>query len=158
MCFRNSRRRLRPRRWPRRRRFGPRWHSRPGAPGSGLAPFDAWDYRPPYLPSGMSIRVAANSDRLAEPLIFVVPEAVPPEAYPQSARQPLTQPNGVDRITRLTITTTAGPAFSPELQTLAELGVADIDQGAGPRLLMEFDQRRKDESIDFQPTLPLSFV
>lgn len=45
---------------------------------SEAIPFPTWDYRPPYLPDGMSIPVAVASDDLALPFVFRSPGSLPP--------------------------------------------------------------------------------
>jgi hypothetical protein len=61
-----------------------RWRDRPTRCPFGICiraesaedqslPFTSWDYHPPYLPKGMQIDVATNSDRLTEPFLFHTP-------------------------------------------------------------------------------------
>ena len=48
---------------------------------SEAIPFPTWDYRPPYLPEGMSIPVAVASDDLALPFVFRSPGSLPPSEW-----------------------------------------------------------------------------
>lgn len=73
--------------------FGLAWR----AP-SPADPIATWPYAPPYLPEGMHIPVAVDSDDLAQPFLFQSPGRQPPSAWPAARRGVLQGPTGLRRI------------------------------------------------------------
>lgn len=111
-------------------------------------PFDAWEYAPPYLPQGAAFRMAANSDVLREPLIFVLPwSRTPSWDVPD-------HPNGARRMTRVLF----GPCpegHSAALSTFLGLGLVSCTDTADPLLRIELDLGRQGVECDLRPDLPL---
>jgi hypothetical protein len=143
-------------RWARRGRdvspFGVGLRPIPGA--EAVVPFQAWEYRPPYLPEPLAIHMADNSDRLREPLLFFLEFGRRPNPDDPARRQPREHVAGVQAITRLQIAGQAG--ISPELRSV-EGQCASLRFAAASESLMEigFDGERKGRTVDFRPTLPL---
>ena len=81
--------------------FGIGFRPSPGA-GSDAA-FDTWEYRPPYLPEPLAIRMGCNSELTAEPLLFYLPFGRRPDPNDLARRQPREHPAGVRSITRIRI-------------------------------------------------------
>lgn len=61
---------------------------------SSSRPFPSWDYRPPYLPAGHSIQMAADAP-LNEPLWFYAGFLRRPNSAPPDQRQPMDHPRGL---------------------------------------------------------------
>jgi hypothetical protein len=106
-------------------------------------PVATWDYSPPYLPPGMSLRIAASAS-IAEPMVFFAPGGSPP-------------PPVEHVLARATITRaefSVRDAASPGLRAIASPVVAFVGGGA-PSLRLELDGGRQGQSLDLAPELPL---
>lgn len=112
------------------------------------APFDCWDYAPPYLPPGSAFRMAASSEVLVEPLIFVLPwSRTPSWDVPD-------HPSGARRITGVRF----GPrrdAPSAVMQAFLSLGLVSCGEDAAPLLEVQLDGGRRGKQCDLRPGLPL---
>jgi hypothetical protein len=112
-------------------------------------PFATWEYSPPYLPEGTSFPMAASSEKLDEPLIFVLPWARSPSWEVPD------HPNGARRLTAVTF----GPRVSKPSEVLTSflgLGLARCADSDAPLLQVELDQHRQEHDRDFRPDLPLT--
>jgi hypothetical protein len=105
-------------------------------------PFPTWDYRPRYLPAGMTIDMACNSGVLGEPLLFRIDRPFVAFGSHRLASRTLRQ------------ATLATPDLAPMslLRDVAMPGLRLID-GDAHLLELEFDDAR--EQIDLRPALPL---
>ena len=111
-------------------------------------PFDTWKYSPSYLPAGAAFAMAANSDMLDEPLIFVLPwSRTPTWSTPD-------HPNGARRLTRTHLVFHRG-ARSWVMQQFESLGLVSLSTGDGPLLQIEFDHAAQRERRDLRPELPI---
>ncbi len=111
-------------------------------------PFESWRYSPDYLPEGFGFAMAANSERLDEPLIFVLP-------WSRSASWATpTHPNGAQRITKVSFVLGASSP-SEEMAAFLELGLVSLDDGVEPVLRIELDHGAQGEQHDLRPRLPL---
>lgn len=112
-------------------------------------PFDAWDYAPPYLPEGSAFQMAANSEVLSEPLVFVLPwSRTPSWEVPH-------HPNGARRMTGVVF----GPCpegHSVALSAFLDLGLVSCTTAEAPLLQIEFDSGRQGVQCDLRPGLPLT--
>lgn len=115
-------------------------------------PFPTWPYRPPYLPAGMHIDVAADTAP-HEPFVFAIPFGGRPDAAPPDRRQPLAHPSGATMITALRMTLPG--AASPALLALQHAGVVMLAHGDAPALALELDHARAGRMLDLHPGLPL---
>jgi hypothetical protein len=115
---------------------------RPGTPGEQPL-FRIWKYRPPYLTDGSAILMATNSERLDEPLLFVLPSGRQPES-PGTARE----------ITRVVIETPVA-APSGEAIALAHSRIVEWRRAPAHGMLVEFDRGAGGETVDLRPSLPL---
>jgi hypothetical protein len=82
-------------------------------------PFPTWDFRPPYLPDGVSIAMAASSNVSAEPLIAIIPFGRRPDGLPSERAQSLDHPAGPRSIRSARL---AGPWPEPVSAALTALG------------------------------------
>jgi hypothetical protein len=150
-------------------RLHPRWHERErGAcpfgiclrpvEGKGEAPFAGWPYRPRYLPPATQIVVANNSDALAEPMLFWFDAGARPDRYPADRRQPITHPNGVREITRLTWVRPSAAAPSAALAAVIGGGVLSVRDGERHALEIGFDGEPLGRNCDLAPELPISLA
>ena len=128
---------------------------RPRVQHVGPAPFSSWEYRPLYLPSPLSIRVATNASALTEPMLFYLPFARRPDSHPMA--QPLRHRAGLHEVTRLELVSPYVHSLSPEIAAVTAPGLAILR--AGPQFLVElgFDQESQGQQADFRPGLPLLF-
>ncbi len=121
-------------------------------------PFTYWDYRPPYLPPGMAIPMATNSDELTEPLIFAIPFGGRPDHYPADRRQPIDHPLALREVTKVGLVLPASMVYSSAVRYLLENGLVEIVPGTCYQLLLEFDQAAQGESASLAPLLPLTLI
>jgi hypothetical protein len=154
-----------------RTRLGERWQRRgqgaspfgigfrPGrSPDSMQAPFDTWDYRPPYLPPELSIQMATSSQRVSEPLLFFLAFAKRGAEQRPRTPQPLDHAAGLRLITRLRVTGPPHELATSELRA-AELACPWLSIAPGGDEVAEvgFDGEAAGKSHDFRPALPLVF-
>jgi hypothetical protein len=119
-------------------------------------PFGAWEWRPPYLPLGTRIDVAARM-AASEPLVFATPYNGRPDALPEERRQPILHPRGVVEITGLRITLPAGEPTSGAVHALNRAGAVSFEMGNHHLAEIEFDHGSQGQSVDFRTSLPLRF-
>ena len=131
---------------------------RPATGSDGPFPFATWTYRPLYLPAGVTIPVAANSDRLNEPLVFVATIGAAPSTYPAARRQPLDHPAGVRRMTSVKLTLPGAEPISSELAKVVELGLVTVERGEAFHMDVVFDEAAQGRAHRFEPELPLSLL
>jgi hypothetical protein len=112
-------------------------------------PVSTWAYRPPYLPQGYSIPVAANSANPREPLLFFLPAAL--------ARAPAIEPhpNGTRAVSHVALTLPKWGTVSPELDWLVNGGLMSFDVGDAESLQVEFDGRARGQSLRLDTATPL---
>src|SRR5688572_2850484 len=101
---------------------------RPRAPTDAL-PFEGWKYAPAYLPPPMSIHFGANSEDVAEPMLFYMAPGYRPDQVPRQWRQPLEHALGLREITRVTICIPGNGALSGSLAAAMASGVVDVRRG-----------------------------
>jgi hypothetical protein len=124
---------------------------------SGAAPelpFPTWAYRPPYLPLGSAIAIAAGMP-LAEPLLFASPFGRRPAAAAPEEREPLQHPAGMRELTACRLTLAASTPPSAALRSIAELGVISVRDGDAPLLELWFDGGSRRQQADLRDALPL---
>lgn len=120
-------------------------------------PSKTWSYRPKYLPDGMAIEMADNSDRVSEPLIFIVPGGVPPCEYSSNRAEPLQHPAGVNEISHVAIDVSASMPHSDALQYIASVGMVDIGCALKPSMRIEFDGGESNTAVDLWESLQFKF-
>lgn len=117
--------------------------------------FAHWDFCPPYLPKGMSIAVATNSNIVTEPMLFQTPFGKRPDTQPPAKKQPLTHHAGLQEITRVTLVSPAAKHPSPELQSVVETEELQLREGTKYCIELGFDREKQNKKVDCQPELPL---
>jgi hypothetical protein len=128
---------------------------RPGGPQGCDPPFQAVEYRTPYLPPGMSIQVAANAGMLSEPMLFYLPFARRPDRYPADRRPAMEHATGLREIFSIGLT---GPRLldvSPELKASIEAGLLSWRRDADWGVELSFDGEKAKRQADLRPDLPL---
>lgn len=128
---------------------------RPAGESRDSLPFSTWDYKPLYLPEGMSIPIAANSDRRQEPLIFVSWAGRRPDAYPEGQQPPMDHRIGCREVTSLRVTLPLRESHSPELRKVHDLGLIGIRAGDEYCVEVRCDGGRAQQEARLAPELPL---
>lgn len=129
---------------------------RSDVPGSLELPFATWNYYAPFLPKGASLPIAANSENLSEPLIFMSPVSLIPSASPLKRGLLINKP-GFDEITKLRVTLPGEKNFSAELRKLTELGLVELKRSDRYHLEIEFNKAEEGQIQLFDSKLPISF-
>lgn len=126
---------------------------RPGPSGGTAAPFDAWPFRPPYLPEGLAFGVADGTP-LTEPMWVHLPFARPQDQAPPERRQPMEHRLGIRLVTRVRL---CGPvtAWSDAARRVREAGVLELETEPEHRLEIEWDGGQQGREADLRPELPL---
>jgi hypothetical protein len=123
---------------------------RPSDPQNTEPPFPAWEYRPAYL---------------SDPLLMYIGEVgidEPMWVYLSFMRRVqreqwfIEHPIGVREITGVSLTSPV-PLRSPVAQRIVESGVLSTRTGTTSLLEIEFDNKRRNEHVDFRPHLPFLF-
>jgi hypothetical protein len=105
--------------------FGIAWR----APVSGAEPaISTWAFSPPYLPEGMTIAVAEDSDDVRQPMMFRSPGSAPPIDWLPEKRGDLQHGCGLGAVQEITLTMPASAPPCDALKTIA----ADCE----PRLML----------------------
>jgi hypothetical protein len=153
----------------RRTRLWERWSGRAGGacpfglcvrPAANQAddfPFATWDYRPSYLPAGLSFGIAKNSEVLAEPFLCHLGSGQRPDCYANARQQPLRHLAGLREITRVRLVGPYDGRISSELKAMVEVGLIELRQGDKHRVEIGFAGESHRKQIDFRPALPLIF-
>jgi hypothetical protein len=119
------------------------------------APFSTWDYRPPYLPEQLAIQVATSSDRVEEPLLFIVSFGGRPDQAVNPEHRPGDHPAGIAELTRVTISGPYADHSSPELAAAAGTGCFSLQPAARHLLELGFDNEVQGRCHDLRPDLHL---
>ena len=132
--------------------FGIAW--RTTGDGAVFAP-TTWEFRPPYLPSGMSIDVCVDSDDPRQPMMFKSPGAAPPVQWPPERRRNLQRLAGLGRIlaTRLDIPWSIEP--SPTLAAIAKRTSLNVQPTSSEVHSVTFEVERLDGDRPLIIRLPL---
>jgi hypothetical protein len=97
--------------------FGIAWRKCEGQPASALP---TWEFTPPYLPKGMSIKVATDSDDPRQPMMFESPGSSPPIEWPIEKRGNLQHSIGLGAVTEIRLTMPTDAAPSSALKGIAQ--------------------------------------
>ncbi len=118
-------------------------------------PFNGWEYKPKYLPDGLSFLVGNNAESLNEPIIFILPIGGRPNSWKKS--QPLQNRSGFNKITSLSIKMPKISSGSSTLKALRRLEAISFKESENHVMKIGFDGEIKGQSKDFRPQLPLIF-
>jgi hypothetical protein len=130
---------------------------RPSAGRAGDFPFATWDYRPPYLPPGLSFGIAKNSEVTTEPFLCYLESGKRPDSYPSNRQQPMRHAMGIREITRVSLVSPGASKISPELKAVIEAGLIELRHGDNYSIEIGFDGESQQKVMDFQPAVPLVF-
>ena len=109
--------------------------------------FPCWDYRPPYLPTGMSIPVATSSEDLMEPLLFLSPDRQ------ANSPRPPQHAIGGHTIAGVVLTLRRGHQQSDALQAVAALD--DVAIQHDDDWLLDVFIEGLNHPVDLRPEAPL---
>ncbi len=126
---------------------------RPRHPSTEELPFNTWAYTPAYVPSPLVVHVGANSDLLAEPMLFYMAFGRRPDQA--GAREPLQHATGFREITSLRLQYPQSVPPSATLRAVLEMEMIAVRTGTPALLEIGFDGETQGQSMDFRPGLPL---
>ena len=122
---------------------------RPADPQRTDPPFPAWEYRPPYLPDPLVMHIAETG--VEEPMWFYLSFMRRLDREQCFVEHPI----GIREIRGLVLT--SAPVRSTVAQRIIESGILSNRVGEEPFLEIEFDGKRRNQTVDFRPQLPLQF-
>jgi Glyoxalase-like domain len=79
---------------------------------------ETWDFAPPYLPAGVTIDVAVDSDDPLQPMMFTFPGSKAPANWNEARKGDLQRASGLQIVSQITLTLPFNIASSPALQTI----------------------------------------
>ena len=128
--------------------FGIAW--RPSPFGAEPA-IQTWAFSPPYLPCGMTIAVAEDSDDFRQPMIFRSPGSAPPIEWPHEKRGDLQRGRGLGAVREIVLTMPDSIAPCAALNVIAAecQPSLTLKQGSAWHLQMQI------ERLDGRPDLVL---
>jgi hypothetical protein len=123
----------------------------------GDVPFETWDYRPSYMPSGVGFSIAKNSQSMTEPFLCYLESGKRPDCYDAHRQQPMGHATGLGEITRVTLVAPQGERPSADLQSITKTNLVAFRAGDQHCLELSFDGEHQRKRADFRPGLPLIF-
>jgi hypothetical protein len=90
-----------------------------GARAAARAEVPVWQYAPPYLPPGVTIPVAVESDDPNGPMLFQSPGTAAPATWPEARRGTLQRTAGMSAIERVIVRVPTRGTVGPALRALA---------------------------------------
>lgn len=99
-----------------------------------------WPFRPPYLPTGVSIAVASDNDDPNQPMMFRSPGAAAPLDWPAERRGNLQRSSGFGAVTSVRLDlpeAEPGGAALHWLEQHTDLDLGQSDTGHGLALMIE---------------------
>lgn len=124
----------------------------PSASDPAARAFEAWEYRPAYLPNDLAIMVADGP--LDEPLIFQLPFGRRPDEAQASQREPLEHGPGLRELTSVRVTLPAA-GRSGAVRQLEAVAPVTFEQGDAHAMTLTFDGAPSGGLADLRPALPL---
>jgi len=124
-----------------------RWRSNGASPfgivlrADGPLPFETWPYQPVYLPDGMSIPVAVDSDHPGHPFVFGSPGATPPLAWTDGRAGARQGAAGLTEIIGLHLETPVAAGIPASLRSLEALGLLTVEAGEAHRMTLDITGR-----------------
>jgi hypothetical protein len=117
--------------------------------------FPYWDFRPPYLPEGLSIVVGENRTILTEPMVFQTPFGQRPDQLLAEKVQPLVHSISWREITRVTLISPVIDRPSPAFQAVLDTQQIQLVFGAEYCIELGFDGEGQCQRLDFRSALLL---
>lgn len=126
--------------------------------GTTLIFEDGWKYKPPYLPEGLFVNVASNTDFRGEPMLFEMPFfSFSPKDYPLANQQPLNHKKAFKKITNVILTLPVNVNnLSTAMQKVLANSIVAVSAGRNFSIALEFDDCIKGETQDFNHLPPFS--
>ena len=117
--------------------------------------FPSWDFRPPYLPAGMSIPVAIDSEDPIQPLIFESPGTTAPTEWPVEKRGSLQHSARLGAVTGMTLTMPPDSPPSDALITVVQSNASLFRLGTPGAYRLDLRIASLVNEPELQITLPL---
>jgi len=114
-----------------------------------------WEFTPPYLPMGLSIPVATESDDPRQPLMFESPGGTPPVEWPMERRGSLQQDAGLGAVTEIRLTMPVDVPPSEALRVIARAGEPRVRVDAGREYRVQLRVASLVDKPDLEINLPL---
>ena len=118
--------------------FGLAWRDSASSPPIEIA---TWSFKPPYLPVGMSIDVAIESDDPRQPMMFKSPGSMPPATWSIDKRGVLQEPAGLGKVLAVVFNWPKHAPPAPSVEALAATAIIDLvpaeDDSASISLFVE---------------------
>ncbi|MBT8340155.1 MAG: VOC family protein [Desulfatitalea sp.] len=136
-----------------------RWNERKNISPFGLifrssskeVPFKGWEYKPKYLPDGLSFLVGNNSGILTEPIILKMPNG----DRPAHKKNPILQNiSGFNNVSSLCVKMPLS-LQSSTLRTIGSLERISFEESDNHVMEIGFDKENSGKAKDFFPELPL---
>ncbi len=119
---------------------------------NGKVPFESWEYKPKYLPDGLSFLVGNNSVLLNEPIIFKMPNGGRPTP---KKNPPLQNLSGFSNVSSLCVKMPQTSSQSSILKSIGSLEKISFKKSENHVMEIGFDGETSGKSKDFLPELPL---
>lgn len=118
-------------------------------------PFPTWSVTPPWLPAGSAIEMLTPREDTKSPSLFISPRALadPDEQNARAAR--FHHPIGVRRITAVRLLSPKTYQPIEPLRYLQKLHLLEVATGDEWLAEVTLDQRKRKQSRDLRPDLPL---
>jgi Glyoxalase-like domain len=133
--------------------FGIAWR------GNGAsAAIPTWTYSPPYLPEGIGIEVAIDSDDEKQPMMFTFPHSTAPDRWSQVRRGNLQTEFGYKTISHIEIIHPPDYAASPAMIQMLQETVPPMRLVRGEDWSMNLTLDHNDHSRSTVMTLPTNII
>ncbi len=114
-----------------------------------------WAYEPPYLPPGMSIAVATDSDDPRQPMMFELPGSMPPLEWPVEKRGSLQRGAGLGAVIEISLSMPSDAPPSQALRTVAQYCTPRMLLGTASTYALQLRIAPLDPSPDLVIKIPL---
>jgi len=131
--------------------FGLAWRESAANPPIDIA---KWSFKPPYLPPGMSIDVAIESDDPRQPMMFKSPGSVPPAKWPIDKRGVLQKPAGFGEVLSVVLHWPKHAPPTPGLTAFAAATIVDLVPAKDDTASISLFVERFSSSTPLQISLP----
>lgn len=119
---------------------------------NGEVPFKGWEYKPKYLPDGLSFLVGNNSEILNEPIIFKMPNG----GRSSPNKSPILQNlSGFINVSSLCVKMPKTSSQSSILRSIGSLEKISFKESHNHVMEIGFDEETSGKVKDFFPELPL---
>ncbi len=135
--------------------FGIAWRDTPDK-----SPFTAtrWAFKPPYLPAGMHIDVAVDSDDHQQPMMFKSPGATPPSEWSVEKRGELQRPNGLGRVVSVQISAPQSFVASGTLKAIEAASILILKHAKSHFFEITLTVERLNSPLPLVLKLPISIA